>query len=97
MIDDDSCAFFPNRCVGAPRLKWDDCIRKFCRTHFNCCWYDVPMALFTARLDEFMKYFSGHEVVPRVPSLVHVPSRMSNTRSIRMNVPFFQPSNDNWW
>ena len=37
MIDDDSCAFLPNRCRGCPRLKWDDSIRKFCRIYFNKC------------------------------------------------------------
>ena len=62
IIDDVSCAFLPNRCRGVPRLKWDDSIRKFCRIYFNCCWCDVPMAFFTARSDEFIKYFSGHDV-----------------------------------
>ena len=62
ITDDVSCAFLPNRGRGVPRLKWDDSIRKFCRIYFNCCWCDVPMALFTARSDDFMKYFSGYDV-----------------------------------
>ena len=65
MIDDASCAFSPNRCRGAPRLKWDDAIRHFCRMHFNCCWHDVPVGLFIARRDAFMKHFSGHDVLVR--------------------------------
>ena len=49
----------PHRCVSCPRLKWDDEIRKLCRIHFDACWHDVSIEAFSARMDDFVNYYSS--------------------------------------
>ena len=59
MIDDAHCEYFLHRCVGRPRLQWDDEISKFCRIHFNACWHIVPIEVFASRMDDFVDYYNS--------------------------------------
>ena len=59
VIDDVSCEYVPHRSVGCPRLKWDDEIRNICLIHFDACWHDVSIETFSARLEDFVTYYSS--------------------------------------
>ena len=95
LIEDAFCEFSPYRDVGRPRLKWDDVLNRFCRIHFNVGWKSVPVASFYNRMQDFVNFYNRDLGVPIVIPIVspHVGVRAL----VRPVVPFFVPSNDNWW
>ena len=93
-INDPALVKRPSRDRGRPYLRWDDTLSKYCETHFNKKWHDVPEDLMMAHIQNYCEFVNGGSDVPIVP-LIPVP--VGNlARNSRVNVPF-PSSNDNWW
>ena len=98
----------PNRVRGRPFTRWDDKVTKFSWMHFGQSWQDVPYARFSEGYNAFMNESTSEQhslimsEIPSIPLISRVvPHNVSvSRRSARyheVHVPFFHPSNDNWW
>jgi hypothetical protein len=98
--EDESSEFVAYRVRGRPYSKWDDVVTKFYREHYQKSWQNMPLDIFRTSSKKFINYFCGYEVPDRVPIVARVRNRPIVRRVVPHNVgsvPFFQPSNDNWW
>ena len=90
--DDPYSEFVPNRSRGRICLQWDSSVNKFCHLTHNDSWQNLSIIILNRCTDDFVKFLSSAwaESLPK--------SKRNVSRNTHVeNVPFFQPSNDNWW
>ena len=59
--EDPYCEYLPYRCRGRPSLKWDTSVCRYCNSHFNASWQELPIDVLRNKMDEFVNFFCAYE------------------------------------